>query len=271
MQVKSCLHIDAACKHNNTYLQNCYHTHPYKIANITEDKTNSELRLMMMSSSPGILSNDEYDVIINLQEGAALHLTTQAYQRLFTMEESATQRVLVQLAEQSSLCYLPHPVVPHKGASFTSVNNIYLQPQHRLLWSEIITCGRKHCGEEFTFKRYQNVTNIFINNKLVVKENVLLQPSVHPLNSIGQLEGYTHQSTLLWLDDKAAIPSLIEDCRTLLSTIEGVAYGVSQLPVNGLIIRLLGFKGEQLMDAHMRLAALLRSTVRENSAVSLPV
>lgn len=235
---------------------------PFKLANVTEDKRDDTLRLMITSSSPGVLDNDIYSIEIDVEENASLHLSTQGYQRLFTMRNKASQYINVQINENASFYFLPHPNVPHALSNFSAINNIYLSRNHNLVWSEIITCGRKLSGEEFQFTKYHNVTNIYINKKLVVKENVMLEPLKHDPASIGQLEGYTHQATLIFLNNHFSMKEIMEKVRELLSAEEGIIFGVSLLPVNGLIFRQLGNKAEQLFNNNNKLAKLISRFVK---------
>ena len=122
---------------------------------------------------------------------------------------------------------------------------------------DIITCGRKLSGEAFTFSHYHNITNIYLDNKLVLKENVLLEPLVKNVQLIGQLEGFTHQSTLLFINDKADMEKIATCCIEILSGIEGITFGISMLSVNGLIFRALGYKGEQLFDLNNKIASVI--------------
>lgn len=238
---------------------------PFKLANITARKKDG-LQLMLMSSSPGVLDGDHYQIHIELEKGAEVELVTQGYQRLFTMKKGACQHLVATLARGASLHYLPHPTVPHKHSIFSATNHLYLQPEHTLTWSEIVTCGRKGCGEVFELTQYHNTTNIYINNKLVVKENLLLQPGSFPVTSMGQWQGYTHQSGLLFLHHNAEIDQAVAAARSLLQQQEDIAFGVSRLPVNGLIVRLLGHHAEPLFNTNHQLAYLFKTFVHANPA-----
>ncbi|MEP7253418.1 MAG: urease accessory protein UreD, partial [Ginsengibacter sp.] len=223
------LHIVAANKSGSTYLSNAFYKQPFKLANITEGGPADWLRLMITSSSPGVLNNDEYNLMVELEADAKVHLTTQGYQRIFSMKNAASQHMEILMGNNASLCFLPHPSVPHAKSSFLSINNIYLSDHHHLICSEIITCGRKLSGEAFKFQRYHSLTNVFLNNKMVVRENVLLEPLSVNVHSIGQLEGYSHQSTLLFIDDSADMKELAELCYSQLSASEGISFGISAL------------------------------------------
>ena len=258
MQIKQVLHIIAACKNYKTFLKHSYAAQPFKVTNISEDKSENLLRLMMTSSSPGVLDNDHYEIEFEVKENARLHVTTQGFQRLFTMKKNASQVMNIHVANGASFYFLPHPVVPHKDANFTAINNIFLKKAHHILWSEIITCGRKLSGEEFQFTRFHSVTNIFINDKLVVKENILLEPLKNNIHAIGQLEGFTHQSTLLFINSAVDMDIIGEACKGILIETKEIATGISKLPVNGLIIRMLGYKAEELFNLSNKIATLIQ-------------
>lgn len=249
------LHIQTALRKEITFLQKAYCTQPFKLANITEDKKDKTLRFMLMSSSPGILDGDEYKIKIDVNKNCSLNLKTQSYQRLFNMKAGASQNMEVHLQEGSSFCFIPHPSVPHESSIFTARNKIYLNNNCDLIWGEVLTCGRKLSGEVFLFSKYHNITEIFLSNKLIIKENLLMQPAIINVNAIGQLEGYTHQATLIYLNEKAQIKTLIKEITTFLSAQNEIIFGITAAPKNGLIIRLLGHKAEQLFNCLNTIAA----------------
>ena len=251
------LHIKTGFKNSRTYLETGYCTQPFKIANINEDKTKGDLQLMLMSSSPGILDGDNYDIKIELAEQSSLHLHTQSYQRLFTMKNGATQLFEAHLSPQSSFIYLPHPLVPHESSHFTTQNNIYLSSQCTLIWGEVLTCGRKLNGEVFKFTKLHSLTNIYLNSRLMIKENLFLEPQTINLNALGQLEGYSHQASLIYLNELADIAELNKKINHFLSQQKDIIFGISEPPLNGLIIRILGQKAEQLYDCLKIIASVL--------------
>jgi urease accessory protein len=254
------LEIQAASINAVTFLKKSYCNTPFKIANITEDKKDPTLRLMLMSSSPGVLDADEYRIKIELDQHCSVQLHTQSYQRLFTMKDQAMQYTDVHLADNAGFCFIPHPVVPHKQSSFTSRNNFYLADNCSLIFGEILTCGRKLNGEVFSFSKYHSITRIFRNGKLLIKENLLMQPGLMNINAIGQLQGFTHQASLIYLEENAEIKTLIPQLYELLSSQEEISVGITAAPVNGLIVRILGQKAEQLFDCLKLVAGCLPQT-----------
>jgi urease accessory protein len=261
------LHIQTGSRDGKTYLKKAYHSTPFKVANITEDKSKPELHLMLMSSSPGILDEDEYQLKIEVEEDCSLELSTQSFQRLFNMQKGASQQLVVYMKKNSSLCYLPHPTVPHLASNFTAKNRIEIAYGCNLIWGEVLTCGRKLSGEEFQFSKYHTITTIFLNNRLVIKENLLIQPSLVDVNSMGQFEGYTHQASLIYLNENVNIHTTITEIHKCLTTYKDICFGVSALPINGVILRLLGSKGEQLHEILKQVARLLQANETMRSKV----
>lgn len=247
----------AAVRNGITHLRQSYFTPPFKVANITEDKKDPFLHLMLMCSSPGILDGDEHVIRVELEEQSRLQLHTQSYQRLFHMKKGAAQSMEVCLKKGASFCYLPHPSVPHEHSIFTGRNKIFLSGGCHLVWGEVLTCGRKLSGEVFTFSKYHSVTDVFMDGGLVLRENVCLRPSVMDMYSIGQLEGFTHQASLLAVGEGSGDDPVRAAIRAHLSGQEGIVYGISTGPVNSLVVRVLGNKAEQLHDCMKTMAGLL--------------
>jgi urease accessory protein len=172
------------------------------------------------------------------------------------MQQGASQQMEVCLGAGASFSFLPHPSVPHKASHFTAINKIYLESKCQLVWGEVLTCGRNLHGELFTFSKYHSCTEIFMNDRLVIKENLLLQPSRMDISGLGQLEGYTHQASLIYLQEDVNITVLMQDLYEWLLH-QDLCFGITALPVNGLMIRILGYKGEQLHNCLLQMAARL--------------
>lgn len=268
--MKAILEIETAKRGQVTVLKNSYVTPPFKVANITEDKKSAVLHLMLMSSSPGILDGDVYSMRIVLEENCLLQLHTQSYQRLFNMKTGASQNLEVHLAKNSTFIYLLHPVVPHEGASFVSKNQLYLSDECTLIFGEILTCGRQLNKEVFQFTKIHNLTEVYLQNKLVVKENLLIHPSVIDPNSMGQLEGFTHQASFLFIKENLPIIAVINHIYAELIDLKNIEFGISELPVGGFILRILGYKAEQLytilQDTAAKLIQLLDNFKANNTA-----
>lgn len=260
MALRASVRIETGLRGGRTVLQKSFCQPPFKLADVTENKGGTELRLMLMSSSPGVLDGDEYQLDVSLAEKTSLSLQTQSYQRLFQMKRGAVQNITVRLAQGASFVYLPHPVVPHKASRFAARTRIHLSGGCTLAWGEVISCGRKLNGEVFQFSSYHSLTEIFLHGKLAVRENLLLIPAEMPVKAVGQMEDFTHAATLLYVNEAMKIEEAIEKVLHELQPQEGIVFGASALPVSGLVVRLLGYKAEPLFDLLRQLYAILCKT-----------
>lgn len=253
------LNITVEKSGERSFLKDVYVTQPFRVVPVGQHKPDRHAYLMVMSSSPGILSGDEYEFSIRVKENARLQLQSQSYQRLYNMEGSARQSMQVTMEPGSAFYYVPHPVVPHKNSTFTSCNRINMAEDCELLLSEIITCGRKHHGEQFAFNRFHNLFEVYHKNRLVFKDNILLQPGVNPLQAMGMLENYTHQGTLVYsaTSGSAVLPELIGRIHELLEQEDDMLGGVSALQHKGFVVRALGHGGEQLFTLFQNIQELL--------------
>ncbi|MNS55843.1 Urease accessory protein UreH [compost metagenome] len=246
------LNLISGYKDGRSYLKDAFFTRPFRLANIGSFTTDHSLQLMIMSSSPGILDGDRYDISIQVEEQSRLLLESQSYQRLFNMQHGAEQKMTIALAPGAVFSFVQHPVVPHEQSIFKAHNTIQLSDNCQFTFGEIITCGRKHSGEVFRFSRLHNLTEIFHNGKLVLKDNILLQPQLMAMNTLGQTEGYSHQATFIYIDTAAtedSIEHIITGTYDYLQEEEGIDFGISQPFSSCMIIRVLGNGGEQLYDA----------------------
>lgn len=215
---------------------------------------------MQMSTSPGVLSGDRYKIAITVEDNAHLQLKSQSYQRLYDMEESATQEMDITIGNSAHFSQVAHPIVPHRHSSFSSRSIVTLGENSSFLQSEIITCGRKYHGEEFEFREFSNSVELYAGGVLRLKDRVWLCPASTPLLGMGLLEGSTHQGTLIYqTTEKVDIKSYIDIIYGELSSIEGVIFGISATHYPGFVLRALGDGGERLFNIFLRVQELLWS------------
>ncbi len=231
---------------------------PFRVVPVGQTKSDNAAYLMIMSSSPGILNGDRYDLRVKVEENARLQLQSQSYQRLFHMDGEATQLMQIELADNSGFSFVPHPVVPHKNSTFKSITKVEMGTNCAFLMSEIITCGRKLHGEVFAFKHFQNLIEIRHQNRLIFKDNVLLQPNLMPLSSIGILEGFTHQGTIAYINTaNEPVGDMIELFFEMMQLESDIQFGISRIQHHGFVLRCLGQGAEQVFDCFQRIQNLI--------------
>lgn len=231
-----------------TILKDVYFTTPFNLVEVRENKKNPLLEMMVMSSSPGLLNDDFYDITIEVIDDTSLNLQTQSYQRIHVSETGTNQNMRVWVGENAYFSFAPHPTVPHKGARYKAKNTIHIKDSSTLLWSEILTCGRKYMAQEeqFLFKKHHAITEIFQEDRLIYKDNLYIVPEEINLKEFGQYEGYTHQGSLFFIISNVDVTERMEEISNRLSEEEGISYGISKVLDNAYVLRVLGNEGEQL-------------------------
>lgn len=247
------LHITTGHKGGRSYMKDVFVSPPFRVVPVGQTMADDAAYLMIMSSSPGILDDDRYDITVQVEENARLQLQSQSYQRLFKMDGQASQEMRISLADNSAFAYVPHPIVPHADSTFKSVTRADMGDNCSFLMSEIITCGRKHHGEVFLFHHFQNLIEVRHHNRLILKDNVLLQPDLMRLESIGQMEGFTHQGTFVYINtQQRAVDELIESFYEELVEERDIEFGISKIQHDGFVIRCMGNGGEQMYNCFQR-------------------
>ncbi|NLA63888.1 MAG: urease accessory protein UreD [Bacteroidales bacterium] len=231
-----------------TILKDVYFTTPFNLVEVRENKKNPLLEMMVMSSSPGLLNDDFYDITIEVIDDTSLNLQTQSYQRIHVSETGTNQNMRVWVGENAYFSFAPHPTVPHKGARYKAKNTIHIKDSSTLLWSEILTCGRKYMAQEeqFLFKKHHAITEIYQEDRLIYKDNLYIVPEEINLKEFGQYEGYTHQGSLFFIIPDVDVTERMEEISNRLSEEEGISYGISKVLDNAYVLRVLGNEGEQL-------------------------
>ncbi|MFR9597303.1 MAG: urease accessory protein UreD [Rikenellaceae bacterium] len=246
--------LTVAQRGGHSHIRSLYTTPPFRVVSVGQLANDGAAYLMQMSTSPGVLSGDRYHIKIEVEDGARLQLKSQSYQRIYDMDEEAQQQMVIRIGDNAHFSQVAHPIVPHRNSAYFASTRVEMGENSSFLQGEIITCGRRHYGEEFEFREFSNSVELYHKGRLRIKDRVWLAPHKAPLREIGLLEGHTHQATLIYqttqqsVDIRAMIDHLYND----ISQIQGVEFGVSESAYPGFVLRLLGDGGEQLFDLLQR-------------------
>ena len=83
-----------------------------------------------------------------------------------------------------------------------------------------------------------------------------MQPAITSVNHIGQMEGFTHQASLILLDEKLDVKNLIKELNEYFIVQPDIIFGITSAQQNGIILRILGQKAEQLFTCLKKVAEL---------------
>lgn len=246
------LNITAGFNGVKSYMKDVFVSSPFRVLPVGQTKSDKAAYPMTVSSSSGILDGDHYNIDIKVEENARLQL--QSCQRLFNIDGEASQIMHINLHKNAALAYIAHPIVPHTNSTFKSITKVKMGKGCTFLMSEIITCGRKHQGKSLRFGHFQSLLEVRYQNRLILKDNFLLHPELMSLASIGQLENFTHQGTLIQINTKnQPVEGLIEHIYEMMCTEEELQFGISKIQYDGFVLRCMGNGAEQIYDCLQRI------------------
>lgn len=241
------LEIVAKFANNQTYPAVTYYESPFKLTNFFR-LADGGIEYMLMNASAGVMTGDNYNLKIELQENTKLLISAQSFEKIHSMPNGqATRKTQINLAANSSLIFTPLPSIPFANSAFITTTEIHLEDNSsRLIYSEIISCGRYLRGERFTFRNYTSVLNIYLAGRLVYRDNCQLLPDQQDLNAIGMFERATHLGNLVLYGIKL-VESHLDVIQQILND-SGLDCAISQLAGGGYIIRILTIGSESALN-----------------------
>ena len=190
----------------------------------------------------GYVEGEKYRYRIKLKEDSRAIITTQASTKVYKCEQGkkTEQETLINLERNSILEYITDSVILYKNAIYKQVNNIYMDEGATLIYSDGITSGWSKEGEEFQYSSVQLKTDLYVNNKLVLLDNLLVNPREDDVTKLGFFEGYQNFGTLLVINKNINM-KVIEKLRNDIKNLNlPIYFGISELEINGFALRVLG-------------------------------
>lgn len=229
------------------------------------------VEVMVMSVSAGIMAGDRQLMDVHVEEGAALRVTNQAFEKIHRMEDggAAERATEIRVAPGAWLDYAPLPQVPFADSSFSTRTAVSLaDTTARFIYSEILSCGRAARGERFAYRRYRNRVAIDVAGTPVFLDNTDYRPSAAggamDMETTGFYEGFTHLANLvlvnLDIDEErfaAARAYLLEQTGVIGASAapagtapagDAVAGGITRLESGDCLVKVLGCRAQRLQE-----------------------
>lgn len=245
------LQLTSAQKNGKSYLENVYHTAPFKIMKPFIDEK-GHMQVMILSASAGMMAGDTQEIQILVKEGSHLEITSQAYEKIHKMDEGyASRKTNIQVRSNASLFYHPQTVIPFAGSSFENHTEIRLESEKsKCILCEILSSGRTARGERFAYRRYKSITDVYVGEELIYRENILYEPDKTDVEGIGMLEGYSHQGSLVFFHYQFSEDVLKEFWKTAENQERiNLEIGMTKDFNGNLVFRMLGNSAQELEKA----------------------
>jgi len=190
----------------------------------------------------GYIEGEKYKNRFKLKDNARAIITTQAAAKVYKCLNNimTQQETEIELGKNSVLEYITDNVILYKDAIYKQVNNIYLDKSSTLIYSDGITSGWSPEGENFKYRSVQLKSNVYVNNKLVLLDNLIVNPNNNDVTRLGFFEEYLNFGTLLVIN-KNIDDKVIDELRGVIEKQNlPIDFGISKLEINGFVLRVLG-------------------------------
>ena len=239
--------ITTKTKEGTTYLDDAFFCAPLKMTRPFK-QDNGGIKVIMMSSSPGMMDGDVHDISIKALEGSKLWVTSQSYEKVHKIRyEEVKRNSHIKVDKDSYLKYLPLSTIPYADSRYNATTNIELEDDtSKLIMTEVISCGRYVNGEKFEYTYYKTLVDVTQQGELLYRDNSVFIPKDFAMEGIGMLENHTHLANILIFnfnlneDIIAKIRAVIDE-----SNFDG---GLSITWSNDVVIRILGHSSQELID-----------------------
>ncbi len=249
-------------------LEDVKFTAPFKITKPFYDSENN-MKIMTLSISAGIMEGDNQEIEIEVGKDARAEITSQSFEKIHRMKTgSANRRTALTVREGGLLIYNPLPTIPFADSAFKTDTDIYLTDStSKLIYSEVISCGRVGMDEKFQYRFYKALTKVFQGGEPIYFDNAQFLPSKFNLQGFCMFEGYTHLSNMILVNfsDNESLMSVI---REYINDSKEITGGCS-VNDNLLCVRMLANSAEDLTRLHDKITGfVLERTPREQSLVA---
>lgn len=230
--------------------------------------------VFMISTSGGIVQGDRYRVIVDVEDGARAHVTSQSATKVQEMDANyATLTQEITVGESSYLEFLPDPVIPYRHSRFASRTRLTVPASATVLFAEVLMPGRKYYtgrgasdepGEIFAYDVYSaDIQARRPAGNQLFAEKILIEPgSWHPARA-GVMGGFHVLGNVLLLTPGDVFERVLPQVPVVpVGDNGGDACGVSRLPNDaGLIFKVLGADCEPVRTRIRQLWTIVRREV----------
>ncbi|MDM0015551.1 urease accessory protein UreD [Variovorax sp. J22P168] len=227
------------------------------------DEGMPELPICMVTSvGGGTLQGDRLTIVVDVEEGACAHVTTQGATRVHAMDSNhAAQLQLLTVAEDGYLEYLPEVTIPYRGARYASRTRIVAAPSATVLVAEAVMAGRKHHGgERFRYEVLSLSTEVVRpDGTPVFTEKLLIEPARRSPELPGVMQHFDVFGNLLILTPPEIVERVTARVPPQFDLAEGLASGLSRLPNGaGLMLRVVATESHQVRARMREVWAVVR-------------
>lgn len=195
----------------------------------------------------GFLDGDRYRMKINVLENAALSLTSQGATKIYkTLNDHVEQYQTFELKDGAYMDYVADPIIAYKHAKYYQKNVFHLSKTASLFYTDIITPGYDEEGSHFTYEWMHLLSEIYVDNELVVYDNLKLVPNKIEVRELGYMEGFTHYGSCYFIHPEVD-QQFVDDVMNIIRDKHvDNRVGISLMATHGFSVRILSNQTQQI-------------------------
>lgn len=250
-------------------LQDVFQKAPLKLSN--GFNINDELFAYIINVTAGVVQGDEYFTNIDIGNNAeAIFLTPSATKIYRSPNAESFETLIFKLGEKSKCTYLPKVLIPFSEARYKRKLQIYLKPTSTFLGWDIIAPGRRARNEIFKYSKVKSNTSIFLNNELIMLENINLEPVINDFTQVGVFENYLYIGTF-YIIDQNANDVLLQNLNTIFANATKANIACSTLEKGGIVVKCLSNTTHDIESLFYKILTLVRKNIlnKENANIEI--
>jgi len=222
----------------------------------------------LSSFGGGLVAGDEVQITVTQGEQTRCFLTTQASTKIYRNPSGrpCSHRLDARISSGALLVLLPDPVQAFKGASYRQQQTFWLAPQSGLVLVDWLCSGRAARGERWAFHRFESRNEIFLGEKRLLIDFLLLDPAQGALEGSYRMGRFNCLALTVVVGDslRAAAAELLNDLATV-PVVQKARLAISVSPIaDGVLLRLVGENPEEVALEIRRRLAFLASFLHED-------
>lgn len=190
----------------------------------------------------GYLDGDRYKMNINVEQNAAVTLTSQGATKIYkTPHDRVEQYQTFNIQHDAYMEYVGDPIIAYENAEFYQHNTFNIDASGAMFYTDILTPGYSSEDKHFTYTSMHLVNEIYVDDELVTYDNLLMHPEKQDITNIGYMEHYTHLGSAYCIHpeiNQTFIDQVYGDIQDYTQQLD-CRIGITQLPTHGFTIRIL--------------------------------
>lgn len=197
--------------------------------------------MFLINLGGGFVDGDRYRTEINYGPHAHAVLTTQGATIVFkTLEDKVEQYQTFNLDDHSFMEFISDPIIGYSNARFFQHNRFNLTSTASMFYTDILTPGYDKEGKPFKYDYLHLFNEIYVDDELVVFDNLKLDTKKNQIADIGYMEDYTHMANCFYINpsvNQKTVEAIQDVVASMIN--ESCRIGVTLLPTHGLTFRIL--------------------------------